>query len=318
MYSKEEQRKSYDLSKQLLTATVETRNLSEATTLVADLTAALKYNEWRYYIIDDPQISDFEYDTLYKKLEYLEKHFPQLQKKDSPTVRVGSDILENAVAAVPHLTPMLSLENSYNADDLMDFDKQIKKLSDLPDETEIEYVVEPKFDGGTIALVYENDILVRATTRGNGVIGEDMTNNAKAMRSIPSWAAFSEHGLSKVELRGEALIRKDVFEKINKQREANGLQLFANPRNAATGGLRTKDANETKARCLEAFIYQLGFAENTEGVQVVRNFNTHYESIEFLGKLGFKVPKSGHETTICKNITEVIAFCNAWHVNQNA
>lgn len=310
MYSKEEQRRLFDLSKRYLVENTEGGNALEASAVVQDLQAVLHYHEWRYYIMDEPQLSDFEYDMLYKKLEHLEDLYPNLITPDSPTMRVGSDLTE--AKTVPHLTPMLSLENSYNAEDLLDFDKQVKKLADLPDETEISYCVEPKFDGGTIALVFENDILTRAATRGNGVMGEEMTHNAKVMRSIPLRAAFSKHNIKKVELRGEALIRKDVFEKINKQREAEGQAVFANPRNAATGGLRTKDPKETKGRGIEAFIYQLGYAENREGVQVTRGFNTHHESIEFLGSLGFKVPATGHETKVCKNIQEVIAFCNEW------
>ena len=278
MYAKEEQRHLFDLSKRLLTQNTEGVNALEAATNVADLQAVLRYNEWRYYVMDDPQLSDFEYDMLYKKLEHIEDLYPELITPDSPTMRVGSDIKEE-FKTVPHLTPMLSLENSYNADDLMDFDKQVRKLADMPDDAEIEYCVEPKFDGGTIALVYENDVLVQAATRGNGVMGEEMTNNAKVMRSIPLRAAFSSHKIRKVELRGEALIRKDIFDKINKQREADGQTVFANPRNAATGGLRTKDPKDTKARGIEAFVYQLSFAENTEGVQIARSFHTHHESI---------------------------------------
>ncbi len=325
MYSKEEQRRLYDVSKRLLSQNTEGVSATDAATLVADVSAVLRYNEWRYYIMDEPQLSDFEYDTLYKKLESLEDRFPNLQSADSPTMRVGSDIAED-LDTVPHLTPMLSLENSYNAEDLQDFDTQIRKLAKLTEDEPIEYVVEPKFDGGTIALVYENDVLVRAATRGNGTMGEDMTHNAKVMRSIPLRAAFSKHGITKVELRGEALIKKDTFDKINKKREADGQQVFANPRNAATGGLRTKDSNETKARGLEAFIYQLGYAENaenTEGVEsgqelVEKLFKTHHESIELLGNLGFKVPKMGEETKVCRNIDEVIAHCNDWQERRDS
>ena len=331
MYSKEEQRRLYDVSKRLLSQNTEGSSKTEATAIISDIADVLRYNEWRYYIMDDPQLSDFEYDTLYKKLELLEDRFPDLQTADSPTMRVGADITDD-IPSVPHLTPMLSLENSYNAEDLNDFDEQIKKLAKLPKETEIEYVVEPKFDGGTIALVYENDVLVRAATRGNGTMGEEMTHNAKVMRSIPLRAEFSKHGISKVELRGEALIKKDTFDKINKQREADGQPLFANPRNAATGGLRTKDSKETKARGLEAFIYQLGYAENaknegnTEGSSdveagqalVEKLFKTHHESIELLGSLGFKVPKMGEETKVCRNIEEVIAHCNDWQERRDS
>jgi DNA ligase (NAD+) len=328
MYSKEEQRRLYDVSKRLLSQNTEGSSALEAAALVADVSAVLRYNEWRYYIMDEPQLSDFEYDTLYKKLESLEDRFPNLQAADSPTMRVGSDLAED-LATVPHLISMLSLENSYNAEDLQDFDAQIRKLAKLSDDEPIEYVAEPKFDGGTIALVYENDVLVRAATRGNGTMGEDMTHNAKVMRSIPLRAEFSKYGISKVELRGEALIKKDTFDKINKQREADGQQVFANPRNAATGGLRTKDSKETKARGLEAFIYQLGYAESTKngsdtegslvGQELVEKlFKTHHESIELLGGLGFKVPKMGEETKVCRNIQEVIDHCNDWQERRDS
>jgi DNA ligase (NAD+) len=328
MYSKEEQRRLYDVSKRLLSQNTEGSSALEAAALVADVSAVLRYNEWRYYIMDEPQLSDFEYDTLYKKLESLEDRFPNLQAADSPTMRVGSDLAED-LDTVPHLIPMLSLENSYNAEDLQDFDAQIRKLAKLTEDEPIEYAAEPKFDGGTIALVYENDVLVRAATRGNGTMGEDMTHNAKVMRSIPLRAEFSKHGIAKVELRGEALIKKDTFDKINKQREADGQQVFANPRNAATGGLRTKDSKETKARGLEAFIYQLGYAESTKngsdtegslvGQELVEKlFKTHHESIELLGGLGFKVPKMGEETKVCRNIQEVIDHCNDWQERRDS
>jgi DNA ligase (NAD+) len=322
MYSKEEQRRLYDLSKRFLkdniypeTSNTEEDKMLDDKTTIADLQQLLRYHEWRYYILDDPQISDYEYDMLYKKLEALEDLYPELQTADSPTMRVGNDITTD-FKTVPHLTKMLSLENSYNAEDLNDFDVQVRKLADLDAEVEIEYVVEPKFDGGTIALVYENDVLIRAATRGNGTMGEEMTANAKVMRSIPLRAAFSKSGIQKVELRGEALIRKDTFDKANKQREADGQPLFANPRNAATGGLRTKDPKETKARGLEAFVYQLGYAENTEGELVSNQFKTHHDSIEYLGSLGFKVPHAA--TKVCKNIAEVIAFCNQWQERRDS
>lgn len=309
MYSIEEQRRINDVSKRLLASNTEGANATEAATMVTDLSQVLRYHEWRYYIMDDPQISDYEYDMLYKKLESLEDRFPELQSKDSPTMRVGDDRVSDS-PTVPHLTPMLSLENSYNAEDLNDFDEQVKKWADLEAEIDIEYVVEPKFDGGTIALVYENDALLRAATRGNGTMGEEMTHNAKVMRSIPLKAAFSQAGIRKIELRGEALIRKDIFEKVNKQREADGQTLFANPRNAATGGLRTKEPKDVKARGIEAFVYQLGYAENTEGGLISNKFKTHHDSIEYLGTLGFKIPSAA--TKVCKNIAEVIAFCAEW------
>ena len=308
MFAKEKQKQLFDLSKSLLKAATATSELA-ASDQVNALSEVIPYHEWRYSVLNDPVISDFEYDTLYKKLEALEKAFPNLLSLDSPTQRVANDLTGDA-PSVAHLTPMLSLDNSYNAEDLKDFDERVKKLTNLSEDTDIEYVVEPKFDGGSIALVYENDRLTRGATRGNGVKGEEMTHNARAMKSIPMKANFSKHGIRKTELRGEVLIRKDVFEKVNKRREKEGLAVFANARNAATGGLRMKSAKKSSDRGLEAFIYQLGYAEGADGNDILTNFKTHNESIELLGNLGFKVPTI--ERKVCKNIKEVADFCLGW------
>jgi DNA ligase (NAD+) len=308
MYTEAQHREFYDRSKALL-ETPENPLPEEAEALMRDLQDVILYHEWRYYVQNDPVISDFEYDQLFKKLEHLEATFPELQAPDSPTQRVSADLTED-FPSVEHLTPMLSLANSYNADDLKDFDEQIKKLTNLDPSTDIEYVVEPKYDGGTIALVYEQDRLLRGATRGNGVMGEEMTPNARVIRSIPLTANFSNYNLAKVELRGEVLIRKDIFEKINADREEKGLTVFANPRNAATGGLRMKDPKETAQRGLEAFIFQLSYLADADGNDQSERFATHHESIEVLGQLGFKIPHE--ERKLCQNIDEVIEFCQLW------
>jgi DNA ligase (NAD+) len=321
VYSTLQQRALYDLSKKLLYTPNATLFSEDENELAADLRKVIRYHEWRYYVQNDPVISDFEYDQLYKQLETLEDRYPEIITPDSPTRRVSPDLTDQ-FNQVAHLTPMLSLDNSYDATDLNDFDEQIKKLCGLPKDADIEYCVEPKFDGGTIALVYENDQLVRAATRGNGEIGDEITANMRTLRSIPLVAGFSQYGMARVELRGEALIRKDIFEKINKQREAAGESLFANPRNAATGGLRMKDPKETATRGLEAFMYQLGFATDEAGNNQLDRFSTHGESIDLLEKLGFKTPSTQQtaqpgglpERRICPNIQSVIDFCNAWQV----
>ncbi len=308
MYSKPDQRNLFDLSKQLLKPT-ESVDLDQATQFVADLHRVIVYHEWRYYVLNDAVLSDYEYDQLYKKLEKLEKQFPQLLSPDSPTQRVSND-LNQSLDTVPHLTPMLSLANSYNAEDLRDFDTQIRKLTGIEEGVPIAYCVEPKYDGGSIALVYEDDRMVRGATRGNGTQGEQITNNLKAMRSIPMRAAFSKLGIKKVELRGEAVIRKDRFDQMNEKRAKKGEQLFANPRNTAAGGLRTKDPKETANRQIEAFVYQLGYAIDEQEQNALNRFETHGESIDLLESLGFKVPIS--EKKVCKNIEEVIDFCLGW------
>lgn len=316
MYSADQQRALYELSKQLLETTNPTN--AEPAPRAASLRQVIRYHEWRYYVQNDPVVSDYEYDILYKQLEALEAEYPELVAPDSPTQRVSSD-LTSAFTQVNHLTPMLSLDNSYDAEDLNDFDEQVKKLCGIDKEADIEYCVEPKFDGGSIALVYENDLMTRAATRGNGSAGDEITANMRTLRSIPLQAAFSEKGIYKAELRGEALIRKDIFEKINENRLKAGETTFANPRNAATGGLRMKDPKETAARGLEAFLYQLGYAVDAAGNNILERFHSHDESIHLLRSLGFKVPlhqpePGNHleETKTCRNIREVIDFCMAW------
>ncbi|TNE48776.1 MAG: DNA ligase (NAD(+)) LigA, partial [Bacteroidetes bacterium] len=322
MYSKDAQRILFEHSKKLLSTPQVPEDRSLAAEEAEDLRGVIRYHEWRYYVQNDPVISDYEYDQLYKKLEAIEQQFPELITPESPTQRVSPDLTEE-VDQVAHLTPMLSLDNSYDAEDLQDFDTAVKKLCGLPEDAEVEYAVEPKFDGGTIVLVYDNDRLLRAATRGNGEVGDVITANMRTLRSIPLRAGFSDAGIALVELRGEAIIRKDVFEQINAKRQKAGETLFANPRNAATGGLRMKDPKEAAARGLEAFTYQLGYAVDRNGNSVLDQFPTHEATIGLLEKLGFKVPAaqvpenrstgvSLPERKVCANIETVIDFCNAW------
>jgi len=308
MYTTEQQRNFVEQSRQLLDAPTATDSVG-AENQAAQLRQILVYHEWRYSVKNDPVISDFEYDTLYKKLEALEAAFPLLIVPDSPTQRVSSDI-SGYGSSVTHLVPMLSLANSYNAEDLKDFDTSIRKLLNVDEGYPIEYCVEPKYDGGSLALVYENDLLTRGATRGNGSEGEDISANVKTMRSIPMRAAFSKSNIAIVELRGEAVIRKDRFEQMNKERAKTGQQLFANPRNTATGGLRTKDPKETAVRNIEAFVYQLGYAVDADGNNKMDELKNHDAGIELLGNLGFKIPTK--ERKVCKTIKEVSDFCAKW------
>jgi len=273
-----------------------------------ELISILQYHEWQYYVSNNPVISDQDFDFLFKKLQELEKN-PQLTiRLDSPTQRVSSDLTAD-FPSVPHLVPMLSLANSYNAEDLQEFDKQVRKLT-LKEAGAVPYFVEPKYDGGSIALVYENDRLIRAATRGNGTKGEEMTANAMTLPTVPLSARFSKHGIAKVELRGEAVIAKTTFQNTNKKRAQAGLQLFANPRNAATGGLRMKDANESRKRGLEVFIFQIAYAVDQAGNDLLKTFKTHSNTIKLLKELGFKV--SLEKDQLCKNITEAIKSCIKW------
>lgn len=282
---------------------------------IEELRDALRYHEHKYYIENNPVISDYEYDVLFKKLEKLEHLHPELITSDSPTQRVGSDLVAE-LKAVKHILPMLSLENSYNEDDLKDFEKQIIKLTGATEAGVIEYTVEPKYDGGSVALVYEDDLLVRAATRGNGTEGEDITANMRSLKTVPLKVPFSKYGIKKAELRGEALIKKARFKEINQQRLESGLSLFANPRNAATGGLRTKDPNETARRGIELFVFQLGYAVDIDSNDMLPALTGHFEALELLQSLGFKVP--GNAKKKCKGIEEVIAFCKESETTRDA
>lgn len=274
----------------------------------AELGDILRFHEYRYYVLHDPLISDYEYDVLYKRLQSIEQQHPEWIREDSPTRRVSPDLSQD-FPEVAHLTPMLSLDNSYDDTDLLEFDRQVRKLTGLTEEN-IEYAVEPKYDGGTITLVYENDRLIRAATRGDGIRGEEITLNARAIRSVPLKALFSRYGIHRAELRGEAIIRKDNFHTINARREEQDLPLFANPRNAATGGMRMKDPAEVAARGLEVFVYQLGYAVDEQERDVMDGIPTHSRALDILHDLGFKVPEA--ERSQCNGIDAVVQFCQEW------
>lgn len=282
--------------------------ITESAVWSRELGAVLRFHEYRYYVLHEPLVSDFEYDQLYKKLQAIESRWPEVVQEDSPTRRVSPDLTSD-LPEVTHLTPMLSLDNSYDENDLREFDRQVRKLTGMP-EGDIEYAVEPKYDGGTITLVYENDRLVRSATRGDGIRGEEITANARTIRSVPLQAAFSRRGIHRAELRGEAIIRKETFHRLNAQREEQDLPLFANPRNAATGGLRMKDPREAAGRGLEVFVFQLGFAADADGVNQLPTLPTHWQTLDLLDQLGFKVPRA--ERKRCRDIGEVIAYCRVW------
>jgi len=281
-----------------------------ATALDLDtLKDVLRYHEWKYSIQYNPVISDTDYDLLYKQLESIEHQNPNLVTTDSPTQRVTSDLTEN-FETVEHLTPMLSLDNSYNEEDLKKFDEQIKKLAGLSSEDHVSYCLEPKFDGGSVAIVYEDDRYMRAATRGNGVRGEDISLNIKTLTSVPLNVAFSKEGIFRAELRGEAVIRKSTFEKLNEQRRLEGLALFANPRNSAAGGLRMKKPSDTRDRGIEVFLYQLGYAVDKNEKDCLEKINTHQQQIELLHQLGFKLEDPAE--LLCQDIDEVIKKVTLW------
>lgn len=274
---------------------------------VADLSKlreVLRFHEYRYYILNDPLLSDFEYDQLYKALEKIEKDNPELISPDSPTQRVAKGLTKEFPAA-QHLVPMLSLDNSYNSEDLVDFDRKARELSG---QDVIEYCVEPKFDGGSISLIYENDMFVRGATRGDGVEGDNVTTNIKQIKTIPLSAKFSEFGIQQAEIRGEVLINKTNFSRYNEQLTEQGLSPLANPRNAAAGTLRIKDPAEVAKRNLEAFVYHVSYFTLEDGRQTPVELSSHAASLKLLWDLGFRSPEK--EKKVFTGIEKVIEYCN--------
>jgi DNA ligase (NAD+) len=265
-----------------------------------DLRNVLRFHEYRYYVQNDPLISDFEYDTLYKLLEKFEKENPDAVTADSPTQRVGKGLIKD-FPKTNHLVPMLSLENSYNADDLQDFDRKARELSGLD---VIEYCVEPKFDGASISLVYEDDLLSRGVTRGDGEVGDEITLNVKQIKSVPLSAKFSSYGIEQIEIRGEVLMNKNNFKAYNDALMEEGLPPLANPRNAAAGSLRIKDTAEVSRRNLEAFLYHVSYTANTTLTTDNEQPTTHSGMLEMLWNLGFRSPKN--EMKVYKGIDGVI------------
>ncbi|GAA0865860.1 NAD-dependent DNA ligase LigA [Paraclostridium tenue] len=269
----------------------------DAKNRINELIDLINYHNNRYYNEDSPEISDFEYDNLMKELIKLEEENPKLKRADSPSNRVGGKPIDK-FNQVTHKIPMLSLSNAYSGQDLRDFDKRVR---DSINE-EVEYVVEFKIDGLSVGLTYNNGIFEKGATRGNGIIGEDITQNLKTVKSIPLKVADNEE----IVVRGEVYISKENFEAINKVQEEEGLQLFANPRNLAAGTLRQLDSKLTAKRPLDIFIFNLEYIENTE-------LKTHSESLEYLSKLGFKVSPN---YKVFNDMDEIIKHIEHWTTNR--
>ncbi len=278
---------------------------------LVSLRKVLKFHEYQYYVAADPLISDYEYDVLYQQLINLETANPNLIVQDSPTQRVGNS-LNNNFETIAHLVPMLSLENSYNAEDLNDFDRKAREGAGLD---EIAYCVEPKFDGASISLVYENDFLVRACTRGDGVAGEEITQNIKQIRSIPLSIPLSQYGIQQMEIRGEVIMSKKSFHDFNEKLKAKQLATLANPRNAAAGSLRMKDPKEVGERNLDAFIYHISYYTLTNGYATPSLLKTHSGSLELLWNLGFRSPQK--EKKVITNMEGVINFCTHFEIERD-
>ena len=263
-------------------------NKIEAEKEIKKLREEINYYNHMYYVENNTVISDYEFDFLIKKLE---SKFPELVVQESPTQRVGGKPLDS-FTTVEHKTPMLSLDNTYNSDDLMEFDKRVKK-----NVGEIEYVVEPKIDGIGVALIYENGIFIRGITRGDGLKGDDITSNLKTIHSIP--LCLRGNLLNNAEFRGEVYMSLKGFKKLNHMREKKGETVFANPRNAAAGSIRQLDPRIVESRPLDIFVYFVSYSD--------KDFHTHEKSLEAIKKVGFRVNPLIKKL---ENIEQVIKYCN--------
>ncbi len=268
---------------------------AQALTEIQHLTDTINYHNGLYYQKNKTEISDREFDLLLKKLEHLEKEFPELKQADSPTQRVGGSITKE-FANVYHKYPMLSLGNTYSQEELEDWDARVAK--GLEGDA-YEYFCELKFDGVSMSLTYENGILVRGVTRGDGVRGDDVTNNIRTIRSIPLKVKSKDVPAS-FEVRGEVFLPKDVFIQLNKEREDIGEERYANARNTASGTVKMQDSTEVAKRKLDCFVYSLLGEDIAE---------THEESIKKLEAWGFNVSQTYKK---CKNIQEVLKYINDW------
>ncbi len=269
-------------------------NKEQARQRIEKLTRELQQHNYNYYVLAKPLISDYEFDRQLKELEQLEKQFPEFKLPDSPTLRVGGEITKD-FKTVKHRYPMLSLSNSYSQGEIRDFIHRVEKIVGEG----VEFVCELKYDGVAISLIYENGLLTRAITRGDGVRGDDVTNNIKTIKTVPlrlrgNYPAY-------LEARGEIFMPRKGFNQLNREREEIGDAPFANPRNATAGSIKMQDPKEVAKRPLDCFIYYI--PHDLPGIK------THYDAIVYAGKLGLKVSKN---IALCKSEAEIFEFINDW------
>jgi DNA ligase (NAD+) len=272
-------------------------DLTEIQNQIAELRKQLNYHNYRYHVLDSPEISDAEYDALMQQLRKLEEQYPQLLTPDSPSQRVGGAPLA-ALGVVEHPVPMLSLGNAFNTEDLYAWHTRTLKLLGV---TQFDMVCEHKMDGLAIALTYENGIFVRGATRGDGLRGEDITQNLKTIHSIP--LSVPKGAPPRFEVRGEVYLPKAGFQKLNRERENEGLPLFANPRNAAAGSIRQLDPRVTAKRNLNIYVYLLGYAYGKMMPE------THWETLEYFKELGFRINPANRRV---KQIEEAEEYYKTW------
>jgi len=267
---------------------------------IEQLSDELRHHENLYYVLDKPEITDTEYDALMRRLQALEAEHPELRRPDSPTQRVGGKPREGFVK-VAHSVQMLSLDNALNEAELRDFDRRVR---DLLGHTGFRYVTELKMDGLSMAAHYRGGAFVQAVTRGDGLIGEDVTENARTIRSLPLRVKGSA---TDFEVRGETVMNRRAFERLNAERDQKGLSRFANPRNAAAGSLRVLEPQITASRRLDYYTYFL----LASGRPMI---DSHWESLDAMSEMGFKV---NHHRKLCADVDEVLAFCAKWEAGRD-
>jgi DNA ligase (NAD+) len=275
---------------------------------IAELRDQIRYHEHRYYVLDDPEISDFEFDKLMQRLKELELQDPELITPDSPTQRVGGAPAEE-FPKVRHPAPMMSLDNTYSVDDLRDFDRRVRELTG---RDKVEYVAELKLDGLSMALTYQNGELVRGVTRGDGEVGEDVTSNIRTIRSVPLRLEAKKVKLignpARFEVRGEVIMTRKAFEQTNAQREAAGEPKFANPRNSAAGSIRQLDPRIVAERKLDMFVYYL----LVNGAELP---GEHARALETLSQMGFKVNPNWRR---CPAFDDLLAYIQEWETKRDS
>lgn len=263
---------------------------------IEQLAEELREHNYKYYILDAPEISDYDFDQKLKELQKLEDEYPQFASPNSPTKRVGGTVTKS-FDNKPHLFPMLSLSNTYNKEELLDFDERIKKLTG---REKVEYICELKYDGAAVSLLYENGEFVSATTRGDGVQGDVISENIKTISSVPLKLRGTDFP-ERFEIRGEVIMKLDGFKTLNEERVQQGLEPFANPRNTASGSIKMQDSGVVATRPLDCFLYSLKAEEDFK--------ETHLDDLLSAKKAGFKVPDYYEK---CNNIDEVWAYIEGW------
>ena len=274
---------------------IDIMNKEDIKNRIAFLRRVLNDQNHSYYVLNNPVMSDFQFDTFLSELTKLENDNPELKDDNSPTVRVGSDIVKQFVQ-IEHINQMYSLSNTYSIDDIKDFENRVTKSI----EQSPEFVCELKFDGTAISLIYENGKLLRAVTRGDGVVGDDVTANVRTIRSIPL-EVYDKSAQDLFEVRGEIFMPHKSFERLNIEREGSGESPFANPRNAAAGTLKTQDSSVVAHRELDFFPYS--FISNFSDIK------NHFESLTYLKQLGFK---TSEHSVLCKSVEDIDEFITKW------